>query len=278
MKPFLKIFLYSITVYMLFSPIRSVSFWWATVTGSILYTLLTLWMLKKYSKQKRLIIYGAIFTGMAFIELPLRIIYYASTEVSLIYSLCILWAFITTILTYEYKNKILIILGCLIWLFGITIVAERWGEFYSYGKINKEQTLNVADYSIEDSNEKFKLQELKGKYILLDFWGSHCSVCFKTFPKIQEMHEKYKSDSTIIIASIFLKNDKKDEDIKTGQKMITDRGYDFTVFATDYENPLLDYTKINGVPTVLILDEYHNVIFRGSPSFAIKKVEDLLHN
>ncbi|EOS15034.1 TlpA family protein disulfide reductase [Phocaeicola sartorii] len=278
MKTFFKIFLYSFATYIIFSPIRSVSFRWATVAGSILYVLLTLWMLKKYSNQKRRMIYGAIFTGMAFIELPLRIVDFAGTEISFIYCLCILWAFITTILAYEYKNKILIIIGCLIWLLGITKVADRWAEIYNYGKLNKEQTLNVADYSIEDSNKKFKLKELKGKYIVLYFWGSHCSSCFKSFPNLQKMHEKYKNDSTIIIASVFLKNDRKDEDIKTGQKLITDRGHDFTVFATDYENPLLDCIEFHVVPTILILDEYHNVIFRGSLNFARTKLEELLHD
>lgn len=278
MKIFRKIFLYSFATYWIFCPIRAVSLRWATWIGSILYVLLTLWMLKKYPKQKRLLIYSAIFTGMAILELPQRIIDFTATKVTLIFSLCILWAFIATILTYEFKHKILIVIGCMIWLFGITTVQDNWSEIYYYGKLNKEQALNVADYSFEDSHKNFKLKELKGEYIVLDFWGSHCSSCFKSFPKLQEMHEKYKSDSTIVIASVFLKNDRKDEDIKTGQKLITDRGYDFTVFATDYENPLLDYVEIDGVPTVLILDKCHNVIFRGSLEFAETKLENLLHD
>lgn len=39
---------------------------------------------------------------------------------------------------------------------------------------------------------KFALDELTGKYVVLDFWGSWCVWCIKDFPKMKEYYNKYK--------------------------------------------------------------------------------------
>lgn len=54
---------------------------------------------------------------------------------------------------------------------------------------------------------KHSLAELKGKYILLDFWNYSCSVCFKAIPEMKEIAEKYKERLSIV----GLSTDKKDD-------------------------------------------------------------------
>lgn len=41
------------------------------------------------------------------------------------------------------------------------------------------------------SGEAFKLTDLKGQYVLLDFWASWCGPCIKDSPKIVSLYEKY---------------------------------------------------------------------------------------
>lgn len=48
--------------------------------------------------------------------------------------------------------------------------------------------------------EPVTLDELKGKVVLLDFWGLWCSPCRKAMPKLVELHEKYARDGLVIIA------------------------------------------------------------------------------
>jgi thiol-disulfide isomerase/thioredoxin len=38
----------------------------------------------------------------------------------------------------------------------------------------------------------FKLSDLKGKYVLIDFWGSWCGPCLKEIPALVELHDKYE--------------------------------------------------------------------------------------
>ena len=53
---------------------------------------------------------------------------------------------------------------------------------------------------------KHTLSELKGKYILLDFWNYSCSVCFKAIPEMKEIAEKYKER----LALVSLSTDKRE--------------------------------------------------------------------
>lgn len=41
----------------------------------------------------------------------------------------------------------------------------------------------------------FSLSELKGKYVLLDFWGTWCGPCLQTHPALVELYHRFHSHS-----------------------------------------------------------------------------------
>ncbi len=41
------------------------------------------------------------------------------------------------------------------------------------------------------NGEAFELAQLKGDYVLLDFWGTWCGPCLQEIPQLKEIHEKY---------------------------------------------------------------------------------------
>ena len=43
-----------------------------------------------------------------------------------------------------------------------------------------------------------KLSSLRGKYVIIDFWGSWCVWCIRGFPAMKEVYAKYKDDLEIL--------------------------------------------------------------------------------
>uniref|UniRef100_A0AB33IQE0 Thioredoxin domain-containing protein n=1 Tax=Prevotella sp. GTC17253 TaxID=3236793 RepID=A0AB33IQE0_9BACT len=65
----------------------------------------------------------------------------------------------------------------------------------------KAQAVGVQapDFTLTDLQGKaLALSSLRGKYVVLDFWGSWCIWCVRGFPKMKEYYNKYKGQFEIL--------------------------------------------------------------------------------
>lgn len=59
--------------------------------------------------------------------------------------------------------------------------------------------VEAPDFTLNDINGKpLSLSSLRGKCVVIDFWGSWCIWCIKGMPKMKEYYEKYKGKFEIL--------------------------------------------------------------------------------
>jgi thiol-disulfide isomerase/thioredoxin len=84
--------------------------------------------------------------------------------------------------------------------FKTTIEGKKTKELLT-GRINTRKNYPVPGFEIKDiEGNLIRLEDLQGKYVLIDFWASWCPPCMKERPFIKEVHDKYASEKLVIIS------------------------------------------------------------------------------
>ncbi len=78
--------------------------------------------------------------------------------------------------------------------------------------ISIEEPINVGDYMADGDlydidGKKHRLSELKGRYIMLDFWNVACGPCRQSIPEIKEVEEIYKDRMYLVSISSDVKEE-----------------------------------------------------------------------
>lgn len=61
----------------------------------------------------------------------------------------------------------------------------------------------APDFELETlSGETFRLSDLRGKKVILNFWASWCGPCKKEMPEMQKFHENYDKQVKVIAANL----------------------------------------------------------------------------
>jgi thiol-disulfide isomerase/thioredoxin len=106
------------------------------------------------------------------------------------------------------------------------------------------------------SGEIFEFNSLRGKYVLIDFWGTWCGPCIEEMPKVKAYQEKYAGKLTVLGIN---QGDTKGKI----EKFITPNGYTWT-HLMDGKGAANFVFKFNvaGFPTKFIVDPEGKVLHR----------------
>lgn len=142
-------------------------------------------------------------------------------------------------------NKKAIVL-LLIFAIGITSIL-----FLSKGEQKKKSAtvgLEAPLFELKDVEGKvWRLSDLKGKVVIINFWASWCDTCKEEKPYIIELLNRLKSDKLIYI-SILYNNDPSE-----ALKYMNSQGYNFPVLIDD-KGVAIDY-GLTGVPETFVVNK-----------------------
>ncbi len=119
------------------------------------------------------------------------------------------------------------------------------------------------------TGELFKLEELKGKIFLLDFWGSWCGPCRASMPHLLELYEKYKKDGFEVLGVAQERSKTIDEANARWKKAIDELGIHWINVLNNELKADFDIVKAYGVisfPTKILVDKEGKIILRISAS------------
>ncbi|MGF1923807.1 MAG: TlpA family protein disulfide reductase [Bacteroidia bacterium] len=107
---------------------------------------------------------------------------------------------------------------------------------------------------LDINGKSLSLESLKGKYVLLDFWGSWCVPCRKGNPHLISLYEKYRKLGFEIIGIAA-----DDQTQYAWRKAVKD---DKLPWLQILQGDLSDQYKIASYPTKILIDQKGNIIGR----------------
>ena len=121
-------------------------------------------------------------------------------------------------------------------------------------------------------NEYFELAQLKGKYVVLDFWGSWCGPCIAGLPKMKEYYQKYNDKLEFVGIAC---NDKKSD----WEKAIKEHQLSWINILNDKSiNDISTLYGVTNYPTKFIIDREGKIIekFVGEGDDFYKKIDEIM--
>lgn len=96
---------------------------------------------------------------------------------------------------------------------------------------------------------------MKGKYLLVEFWGTWCSQCRRAVPLLNEFHGKYKDR----LAVIGISDEEEDVIRKFAESKIEYH------LAMDRQGRMQKELAVRGVPHIIIIEPGGHVVWEGFP-------------
>lgn len=104
------------------------------------------------------------------------------------------------------------------------------------------------------NSEALDLAALKGKVVLLDFWGTWCQPCHEAVPSINRLQQKYGEEGLVVIGVCHSKN-------AATMPVIADKyGIEFPI-AADTAGATFKAYRVNGTPDYFLIDREGNIRF-----------------
>ncbi|WP_159452612.1 TlpA family protein disulfide reductase [Pedobacter nyackensis] len=117
-------------------------------------------------------------------------------------------------------------------------------------------------FSYPDKNDKVvKLNDFKGKVVVIDVWATWCGPCIKEIPFMKKLEESLKGKD---VAFIGMSTD-AEKDKSKWLKMIEEEGMKGVQLLAGQGNEFSKFYKIGSIPRFLVFDKKGNLVTANAP-------------
>lgn len=129
-----------------------------------------------------------------------------------------------------------------------------------------------ADIKLLDDTT-FKLQDKKGKVVLVNLWATWCGPCVEEMPHLIEMHEKYKDKGFEVIGL-----DSDDETKQEIEAFAAKQKLNYPLGWADGKlmNEFVKVSRLNGIPQSLLINRDGQLtgVFTGGSKKVINQMKE----
>jgi len=118
----------------------------------------------------------------------------------------------------------------------------------------------APDFSLKDTYGKtVSLKDMRGKYVIIDFWATWCPPCLMSIPELVSLHGKYREKDLVVLGISLDDPDKVD----TGEmiRFMEQHRIGYTILRAN-EKVVQDYSGADGmpIPTMFFVDREGRIV------------------
>jgi thiol-disulfide isomerase/thioredoxin len=117
----------------------------------------------------------------------------------------------------------------------------------------------APDFSFTTAQgEYLSMDELQGKVVLLDFWGTWCPPCRESVPSLRDLNKRYSKEKAFVMISVSV-NDQEEQwrDFTAKNQMVWPQAF-------DRDRKIQRAFQVNVFPTYVLIDHEGIIRFRAT--------------
>lgn len=141
----------------------------------------------------------------------------------------------------------------------------------SEGVTKGTQAVNFEETSLD--NQTIRLEDFRGKYVLLDFWGSWCGPCHEEAPHMKKAYERFNDQVEFVGIAV-------DNNRQSVKDFIQKYDISWPQIQVPRNHPvpakLVSKYNINGYPTLFLIGPEGKIIINGNKESERLRGEQLM--